>query len=91
MKQPAYRALQPFGQIPAYQEGDLVLFESGAIIFHVTEKNPGLLPSEPNSRARAITWMFAVLNTVEPPIVERSSFILTERDKPWFQERMPLL
>lgn len=91
MKQPAYRALQPFGQLPAYQEGDLVLFESGAIIFHLAETRPGLLPSEPKSRARAIAWMFSALNTVEPPILERSSFFLFEREKPWYQERLPML
>jgi glutathione S-transferase len=91
MKQPAYRALQPFGQIPAYQEGDLVLFESGAIIFHLAEKHAGLLPAEPNARARAIAWMFSALNTVEAPIVERSSFFLLERDKPWYNDRLPIL
>jgi glutathione S-transferase len=91
MTQPAYRALQPFGQIPAYQEGDLVLFETGAIILHLAGKFPGLLPPEANSRARAITWMFAALNTVEPPIVERSSFVILERDRPWYKDRLPLL
>lgn len=91
MKQAPYRKLQPFGQIPAYQLNDLVLFESGAIIFHIAEKYPGLLPTEANARARAITWMFAALNTVELPIVERSSFIILERDKPWFAERLPML
>lgn len=87
MKQPAYRALQPFGQIPAYREGDLVLFESGAIILHIAEQHPGLLPKEADARARAITWMFAAVNTLEPPIVEREAAILTEKDKPWFEER----
>lgn len=91
MKEPAYRALQPFGQIPVYQEDDLVLFESGAIIFHLAEKRAGLLPSEPKARARAITWMFAALNTVEPPIVDRSFFWLFERDKSWYHERLPML
>jgi glutathione S-transferase len=91
MTQPSYRALQPFGQIPAYQEGDLVLFESGAIILHLAEKHAGLLPSDANDRARAITWMFAALNTVEPPIVERSSFFILERDKPWYNDRLPIL
>ena len=83
MKQSSYLALQPFGQIPAYQEGDLVLFESGAIVFHIAETRKGLLPSEANARARAIAWMFAALNTVEPPIVDRSMCFLLERDKPW--------
>lgn len=91
MKQPSYRALQPFGQIPAYEEGDLVLFESGAIVFHIAEKHAGLLPAEAKARARAIAWMFAALNTVEPPIVERSGFVLLERDKAWYKDRLPVL
>jgi glutathione S-transferase len=91
MKQPAHKALQPFGQIPTYEEGDLALFETGAIVLHIAERHPGLLPQDANGRARAIAWMFAALNTVEPPIVERSNAILTEGDKPWTAERMPLL
>ena len=91
MKEPAHRALQPFGQIPTYEEGDLVLFESGAIVFHIAERHAGLLPDDPNARARAIAWMFAALNTVEPPIVERGAAALLERDKPWYGERLPLL
>jgi glutathione S-transferase len=91
LKQPAYREVQPFGQIPAYEEGDLVLFESGAIVLHIAEKNAGLLPSEENARARAIAWMFCALNTVEAPIVERSFFTLFERDKSWYEERLPML
>ena len=91
MAQPPYRKLQPFGQIPAYIEGDLVLFESGAILFHLAEKYPGLLPKDPKARARAITWMFAALNTVEPPIFERSMFTIIEKDKPWFKDRLPML
>src|SRR5215510_8628876 len=83
MKEPAHRKLHPFGQIPTYEEGDLALFESGAIIFHIAERHAGLLPTEANARARAIAWMFAALNTVEPPIVERSMALITERDKPW--------
>ena len=91
MKEPAHRTLHPFGQIPTYEEGDLVLFESGAIVFHIAEGHPGLLPDEPNARARAIAWMFAALNTVEPPIVERSMATIVERDKPWYEQRMPTL
>jgi len=91
MKEPLYRELQPFGQIPVYQEGDLVLFESGAIVFHIAEKHTGLLPVDAKARARAISWMFSALNTVEPPIVERSFFFLFERDKSWYNERLPLL
>lgn len=91
MKAPAHRALHPFGQIPTYEEGDLALFESGAIVFHVAETHAGLLPRDANARARAIAWMFAALNTVEPPILERQNAVLLERDKPWSAERLPML
>lgn len=91
MKQPAYRALHPFGQIPTYEEGGLALFESGAIILHIAEHHPGLLPDDANARARAIAWMFAALNTMEPPIVEREAAELVESDKPWYAERLVLL
>jgi glutathione S-transferase len=91
MKKAGHRALHPFGQIPTYEEGDLVLFESGAIVFHIAERHPGLLPSDPNARARAIAWMFAALNTVEPPIVEREQVPYAEGDKSWYKERLPLL
>jgi glutathione S-transferase len=91
MKEPAHRKLHPFGQIPTYEEGDLVLFESGAIIFHIAERHAGLLPEDANARARAITWMFAALNTVEPPIVEREQVPYQERDKPWYEERLPMI
>ena len=91
MKEPAHLALHPFGQIPTYEEDDLALFESGAIVFHLAERHPGLLPQEANARARAISWMFAALNTVEPPIVERGMATLFERDKSWYAERVTLL
>ena len=91
MKEPAHRALHPFGQIPTYEEGDLALFESGAIVFHIAEHHAGLLPDDANARARAIAWMFAALNTVEPPIVDRASATLVERDKTWYEERLPIL
>ena len=91
MKEPAHRARHPFGQIPTYQEGDLTLFESGAIIFHLAERHAGLLPEDANARARAIAWMFAALNTVEPPIVERGMSFLFERDKSWYAERQVVL
>ena len=91
MKQPAYRALQPFGQIPTYEEGDLVLFESGAIVFHIAQGHTGLLPDDANARARAVTWMFAALNTVEPPIVDLEQAEYVEGDKPWFEERVPVM
>jgi glutathione S-transferase len=91
MKEPPHRALHPFGQIPTYEEGDLALFESGAIIFHIAERHAGLLPADANARARAIAWMFAALNTVEPPIVDLSMARLLERGKSWFEERLPIL
>jgi glutathione S-transferase len=91
MKEPAHRALHPFGQIPTYEEGDLALFESGAIVFHIAERHAGLLPDDAHARARAITWMFAALNTVEPPILDLVSAKLLERDKTWYEQRLPLV
>jgi glutathione S-transferase len=91
MKEPAHRALHPFGQIPTYEEGGLVMFETGAIVFHIAERHSGLLPDDANARARAITWMFAALNTVEPPILERETARLLEGDKTWHEERLPLV
>ncbi|MEO4001679.1 glutathione S-transferase family protein [Mesorhizobium sp. CAU 1732] len=91
MKEPAHRRLHPFGQIPTYEEGDLALFESGAIILHIAEHHVGLLPDDANARMRAIAWMFAALNTVEPPIVEREQVSYLERDKTWYEARLPLL
>ncbi|MDP3749331.1 MAG: glutathione S-transferase family protein [Phenylobacterium sp.] len=91
MREPAHLALHPFGQIPTYEDGDLVLFESGAILFHIAERHAGLLPADANARARAVTWMFAALSTVEPPIVERSMATIVERDKSWYEERLPVL
>jgi glutathione S-transferase len=91
MAEAAHRALQPFGQIPTYQEGDLVLFESGAIVFYIAERHSGLLPEDAGARARAIAWMFAALSTVEPPIMERSMAVILERDKPWHAERLAML
>ena len=91
MKEPAHRALHPFGQIPTYEEGELALFESGAIVFHIAEHHAGLLPVDANARARAVTWMFAALNTVEPPILEYANAKLLEGDQPWSKERLPLV
>lgn len=91
MKEPAHLALQPFGQIPTYEEGDLVLFESGAIVFHIASRHPGLLPDDANARARAITWMFAAINTVEPPILDLVIVKFQEGDKPWSKDRRPLV
>jgi glutathione S-transferase len=91
MKEPAHLALHPFGQIPTYQEGDLALFETGSIVFHLAERHAGLLPDDAHARARAITWMFAALNTVEPPILELVTAKILEGDKPWSKERLPLI
>ena len=91
MKAPGHRALHPFGQIPTYEDGGLALFESGAIVLHIAERHAGLLPETADARARAIAWMFAALNTVEPPIVERSLAGIVERDEPWFEARLPML
>ncbi|MBE0705584.1 MAG: glutathione S-transferase family protein [Afipia sp.] len=91
MKEPAHLALHPFGQIPTYQDGDLTLFETGSIVFHIAERHAGLLPNDPNARARAITWMFAAINTVEPPILELVTAKILEGDKPWAKERMTLV
>ena len=85
MKEPAHRARQPFGQIPTYERGDLILFESGAIVFHIAEHHQGLLPDDANGRARAIAWMFSALNTVEPPIINRGIH------EPWYEQRRPLV
>ncbi|GAC1452140.1 MAG: glutathione S-transferase family protein [Steroidobacteraceae bacterium] len=91
MKEPAHRALHPFGQIPTYEEGDLVLFESGAIVLHIAERHQGLLPDDANSRARAIAWMFAAVNTVEPPILDLVIARFVEGDKPWHEQRLPVV
>ncbi len=91
MKQPAHRALHPFGQIPTYEEGDLVLFETGAIVLHIAQRHAGLLPADANARARAIAWMFAALNTVESPILDRAIAAIVERDKAWYEQRLPLV
>jgi len=91
LKQPTHLAQNPFGQIPTYEEGNLTLFESGAIVLHIAERHPGLLPDDANARARAIAWMFAAHATMQPPIVEREAATLMEKDESWFAERLPIL
>ena len=91
MKDPAHLALHPFGQIPTYEEGDLALFETGAIVLHIAERHAGLLPKDAKARARAITWMFGAVNTVEPPILELANAKLLEADKPWSKQRQPMV
>src|SRR5438477_7859062 len=91
MREPAHLALHPFGQIPTYEEGNLALFETGAIVFHIAERHAGLLPDDANARARAITWMFAALNSVEPPILELATVNLRSEERPWTEVRLPLV
>ncbi len=91
MKEPAHLALHPFGQIPTYEEGDLALFESGSIVFHIAQRHAGLLPDDASARARAITWMFAAINTVEPPILDLQKAKFLEGDRSWSAERLPLV
>jgi glutathione S-transferase len=91
MKEPAHLAVHPFGQIPTYEEGNLKLFETGAIVFHIAERYRGLLPDEPDARSRAIMWMFAAVNTIEPPILELPIAMFLEGDRPWTKERLPLI
>jgi glutathione S-transferase len=91
MKEPAHLALHPFGMIPTYEEGELALFESGAIVLHIAERFPGLLPGDANARARAVAWMFAAVNTVEPPILDLVNVKIVEADKPWSKDRLPLV
>lgn len=91
MKEGPHLTVSPFGQIPTYEEGDLALFESGSIVFHIAERHTGLLPDDANARARAITWIFAALDTVEPPIFDRSLVMILERDQPWYEHRLRTL
>jgi glutathione S-transferase len=91
MKEPAHRALHPFGQIPTYEEGGLVLFESGAIVLHLAQTRAGLLPEDAHARARATAWMFAALSTVEPPILDLQNAKFQEGNQPWAAQRLPLV
>jgi glutathione S-transferase len=91
LKEPEHLMRNPFGQIPTYEEDGLALFESGSIVLHIAERHGSLLPADPQARARAITWMFAALSSVEPPILELSTARLLESDKPWNKERTPLV
>lgn len=91
LKESPHLARNPFGQIPTYEEGELVLFESGAIVLHLAERHPGLLPRDAHARARAVAWLFAALNTVEPPIMELSFARILERDATWYEQRLPVV
>lgn len=91
LKQPKHRALQPFGQIPTYEEGEIALFETGAIVFHIASRNKGLFPEDLNARARAINWMFAALSTIEPTIVDREVVNYYEREESWYEARLQMV
>jgi glutathione S-transferase len=91
MKEPAHLALNPFGQIPTYEEGELVLFESGAIVLRIAESHAGLLPKDAEARSRAIMWMFAAVNTIELPILDFAYGRFTEGKKPWYEERLAMV
>jgi glutathione S-transferase len=91
MKEPEHKAIQPFGQIPTYEEGDLTLFESGAIVFHIAFTHPGLLPADANARARAVMWMFCAVSTIEPPVVDRDVVEYLEDGKSWQTERAAMV
>lgn len=91
MKRPEHLAINPFGKIPTYEEGDLSLFESGAIVLHIAVRHPGLMPEDANARARAIAWMFAAFSTVEQLILDRTTAVILERDAPWHDQRLPLV
>lgn len=87
----AYRALQPFGQVPIYQEGDLTLFESGAIVHHIAQRSAALMPSDENGRARVLTWMFAALNSIEPHVQELAIIDLFSEGEEWAKLRRPFV
>lgn len=89
-KQPAHRALQPYGQVPTFEDGTLTLFESGAIVLHVAERG-ALLPDDAAGRAHALEWSFAALNSVEPPIMDLAIATLFEADAPWSAPRLPAI
>lgn len=91
LKQPDHMALSPFGQIPTYEDGSIILFETGAIILHIAQSYKGLLPNEADARARAVTWVFAALNTMEPPILDLTIARIFEKDQPWAADRLPLV
>ena len=91
MKEPAHLAIHPFGQIPTFEDGELAVFETGAIVFHIAERYAGLLPGDRDARTRAITWMFAALSTIEPPVLELQTAKFAEGDKSWTVDRLPLI
>lgn len=89
IKSDSYRKRQPFGQVPVLEDGDLSLFESGAIVLHIAEKSPALMPKDEASRARARVWVFAALNSIEPHVQNLATIDLFNSDKEWAKERRP--
>ena len=88
-KSASYRRLQPFGQVPAYEEGDLVLFESGAIVHHIAQRSAALMPADPAGRARVTAWMFAAMNSIEPQIQNLTALDLFYAHEDWAKARRP--
>ncbi|WP_374943140.1 glutathione S-transferase family protein [Sphingomonas sp.] len=88
-KSPDHRAGQPFGQVPTWDDGEVAIFESGAIVLHIARTLPGLLPGNRAARARAEQWAIAALNSVEPTIFDLMQCDLFEADKPWSAQRRP--
>jgi len=86
---PGYRRRQPFGQVPDYSDEDVELFESGAIVLHIAERSESLLPEDPAGRARAIAWMFAAVNSIEPHIQNLAAIDLFYADEEWAKLRRP--
>jgi glutathione S-transferase len=86
---PAYRREQPFSQIPVLQDGDLTLFETGAILLHLGERSPALMPAGADARARVTMWMFAALNSVEPYIANLVSLVVFASGEPWAAAARP--
>ncbi|MBC8037395.1 MAG: glutathione S-transferase family protein [Rhizobiales bacterium] len=84
-----YRRRQPFGQVPVFEDDGLILFESGAIVLHIAERSSSLMPSDPGARARAKTWMFAALNSVEPDIEKLAAIDLFHAEEEWAKMRRP--
>ena len=91
LKKPVHFARHPFSKIPVYEADGVVLFETGAIVLYIATRPVGLLPADEKRRTQAIVWMFAALSTVEPPILEREGILYLEQDKPWSEQRMPLV
>ena len=84
-----YRRLQPFGQVPTYEDDEVSMFESGAIVLHIAERAPALMPPDAAGRARARTWVFAALDSVEPAIDPLADIDLFNADEDWAKARRP--